>query len=72
MSGGLCYSIPKQAKEGFFKRGKQALDAVMLHWWTHSYELDQNLWEEYIAQLEANDYQLGKLTSAPNFTLLRE
>ena len=43
-------------KKDFIKGKKQAFDAVMLHWWTHSWENDETYWESYLTQLEEKNY----------------
>ena len=49
---GLNTLYRNMPKKDFTKGKKQAFDAVMMHWWTHSWDSDEKTWEEYLAQLE--------------------
>lgn len=53
---GLNSLYRNMPKKDYTKRKKQAFDAVMMYWWTHSYDSDEKLWEEYVTQLEEKDY----------------
>ena len=53
---GLTALYRNMPKKDFVKGKKQAFDAVMMYWWTHSYIGDEQSWEEYLNQLEAKGY----------------
>jgi hypothetical protein len=40
-----------------FTKGKeQAFEAVMMQWWTHSWDNDEIFWESYLNALEEKNY----------------
>jgi len=53
---GLSTLYRNMPKKDFTKGKKQAFDAVMMYWWTHSYTIDEKIWEEYQTQLEEKGY----------------
>lgn len=53
---GLNALYRNMPKKDFIKGKKQAFDAVMLQWWTHSWDNDETFWESYLSQLEEKNY----------------